>query len=371
MGCVTTSSFSVHINGKAYDNFKPTRGLRQGDSLSPYLFLICAEAFTSLLAREEAKWEEVQVISDVLALYVVASSQCINFEKSSVYFSSNTSRVQRDWIKNTLSAKEVEKFESYLGLPTLIGWSKYQAFSFLKERVWKKIQGWKGKLLSKEGKDVAGISDKWLPRHPTNKIMVPPNDIEEDWLLSELIDWNTFQWDHTLIDMVFSRYDAEAIYRIPLSRRYVPNVMFWLHNKNRREVWVRVWKLHIPTKIKVFVWRACHNILPTFEKLRQRLIIEDDLCPICKRVPETILHALWKCAAAQDVWASCSHRMLQKGLTVQVSVIRLIEDLLHKLTLDMFESFLVLCWLLWHRRNRVVHGGILQEPSTLIGRARS
>ena len=53
MGCVTTSSFSVRLNGKAYGNFKPTRGLCQGDLLSPYLFLLCAEAFTSLLAREE------------------------------------------------------------------------------------------------------------------------------------------------------------------------------------------------------------------------------------------------------------------------------------------------------------------------------
>ena len=61
---------------------------------------------------------------------------------------------QRDWIKKALGLKEVEKFESYLGLPTLLGRSKYQTFSFLKERVWKKIQGWKGKLLSKARKEV-------------------------------------------------------------------------------------------------------------------------------------------------------------------------------------------------------------------------
>ena len=53
-----------------------------------------------------------------------------------------------------LGVKEVAKFESYLGLPTLIGRSKYQAFSFLKERVWKKIREWKGKLLSRVGKEV-------------------------------------------------------------------------------------------------------------------------------------------------------------------------------------------------------------------------
>ncbi|XP_023924072.1 uncharacterized mitochondrial protein AtMg00310-like [Quercus suber] len=64
------------------------------------------------------------------------------------------------------------------------------------------------------GSSIRVLSNKWLPRHPTNKIQIPPNDIEEDWRVSELIDWNTFQWDRTIIDMVFSRYDAEAIYHL-------------------------------------------------------------------------------------------------------------------------------------------------------------
>ena len=53
-----------------------------------------------------------------------------------------------------LGVKEVIRFESYLGLPTLIGRSKYQAFSFLKDRVWKKMQGWKGKMFSRASKEV-------------------------------------------------------------------------------------------------------------------------------------------------------------------------------------------------------------------------
>ena len=78
----------------------------------------------------------------------------MNFEKSSVYFSSNTTRGDRERIKGTMGVKEVERFESYLGLPTLVGRAKYQTFSFLKDRVWKKIQGWKGQLLSRTGKEI-------------------------------------------------------------------------------------------------------------------------------------------------------------------------------------------------------------------------
>lgn len=75
------------------------------------------------------------MIKEILQLYAMASSQCINFEKSSIYFSSNTVHDQKEWIKNNLEVREVDKFESYLRLPTLIGRSKYQAFSFLKDKV--------------------------------------------------------------------------------------------------------------------------------------------------------------------------------------------------------------------------------------------
>ena len=45
-------------------------------------------------------------------------------------------------------------FETYLGLPTLIGRAKYNTFSFLKDRIWKKLQGWKGMLLFRAGKEI-------------------------------------------------------------------------------------------------------------------------------------------------------------------------------------------------------------------------
>ena len=53
-----------------------------------------------------------------------------------------------------LGVKEVVKFESYLGLLTLIGRDKYNTFAYLKDRVWKKLQGWKGMLLSRAGKEI-------------------------------------------------------------------------------------------------------------------------------------------------------------------------------------------------------------------------
>lgn len=52
MRCVQSVTFSVFINGNPHEEFKPSRGIRQGDPLSPYIFLICAEGFSGLLNRE-------------------------------------------------------------------------------------------------------------------------------------------------------------------------------------------------------------------------------------------------------------------------------------------------------------------------------
>lgn len=53
MKCVTTVTYSILVNGVPAETIIPSRGIQQGDPLSPYLFLLCAECLSSLITNAE------------------------------------------------------------------------------------------------------------------------------------------------------------------------------------------------------------------------------------------------------------------------------------------------------------------------------
>ena len=102
----------------------------------------------------KATTEDCETILESLHLYECASGQKVNFEKSSCLFSSVVSRTVRTQILEATCIQTVAFSEKYLGLPTMVGRSKNGSLQSLKERVWKRVKGWKEKLLSKGGKEI-------------------------------------------------------------------------------------------------------------------------------------------------------------------------------------------------------------------------
>lgn len=133
MKCVSTVRYQVKVNGDLSESFVPQRGLHQGDPLSPYLFLLCAEAFSALLKKGErdgllagvkicngapsishllfaddslilirATKGDCSHLRTILQLYVNCSGQMINKVKSAILFSRNTGAHQRKKIYDLL-----------------------------------------------------------------------------------------------------------------------------------------------------------------------------------------------------------------------------------------------------------------------------
>ncbi|WJX95854.1 hypothetical protein P8452_77123 [Trifolium repens] len=168
--CVESVDYSVIVNGSTVGPIIPGRGLRQGDPLSPYLFIICAEGLSTLIRQVDARGDihgakicrnapiishllfaddcflffranncEDLAMKNILSTYEVASGQSINFQKSEFFCSRNVIQADKDVVSNTLGVRSVLGTSKYLGLPSMVGRSKKSIFGFIKDRVWRKI----------------------------------------------------------------------------------------------------------------------------------------------------------------------------------------------------------------------------------------
>ena len=137
--CISTITYSILVKGEPKGNIVPSRGIRQGDPLSPYLFLLCSEGLNALIqhaVNEDkirgyslcrygpkishlffaddsllfccAQISDIYAIQEILELYEKASGQCINKEKTTLFFSKTVSMAVKNDIKNFLGVPEIK-----------------------------------------------------------------------------------------------------------------------------------------------------------------------------------------------------------------------------------------------------------------------
>jgi len=121
---------------------------------------VLGPSFTHLLFVDDcflfcrATKREVNALKNILSIHEDASGQQINFQKSEIFFSRNVGAEAKVNISNNLQVNIAIGTGKYIGLPSMIGRSKKDMFKFIKDRVWRKINSWGGRSLSKVGKEV-------------------------------------------------------------------------------------------------------------------------------------------------------------------------------------------------------------------------
>ncbi|XP_060969470.1 uncharacterized protein LOC133036757 [Cannabis sativa] len=182
--CLSTVTFTISINNHLLPSFSPTRGIRQGDPLSPYLFLLVSEGLSAairvnashsnfngisicraapsishLLFADDSllftttSHNNCRSIKDILTLYHKSTGQSVNLSKSSILFSPNTSSSDKDFFLTTLQLENKPFVSKYLGVPQCFGRSKRSSFHYITQKASAKLQLWNNKFFSKAGKE--------------------------------------------------------------------------------------------------------------------------------------------------------------------------------------------------------------------------
>lgn len=182
MACISSPSFSIMVNGEVHGYFQGKRGLRQGDPLSPYLFTLVMEVLNLMVSRRIQvvenfkfhRWCEslrithlcfaddllmfcsgekisVSVLKGVLDQFAITSGLEPSLPKSTVFFCNIDEEVKAE-ILETLPFQEGSLPVRYLGLPLLATSLHHKDCRPLLDKIRRRIQNWKNRLLSYAGR---------------------------------------------------------------------------------------------------------------------------------------------------------------------------------------------------------------------------
>ncbi|KAK2404541.1 hypothetical protein QL285_053869 [Trifolium repens] len=245
------------------------------------------------------------------------------------------------------------------------------------------------------GEKVKIFKDKWLPNQVGFKVWSRCDELNEDVLVSTLIDPDTKQWKRDLLSHLFYLHEAKQILSIPISQRLPSDKIIWhferdgeysvrsahhlLKQHNSRNVagtsgqqsdklWSEIWKAPVPNRVRNFLWRLAKNILPTRANLSRKGVQVENLCPQCNNAPETIDHLFLHCQLAQLTWFASQigvhapqnlplNSWLLQGLNC--------EDTMGA------QLFCILLWKMWSARNNLIFNQQVVNPIVVAQEAMS
>lgn len=183
MQCMTPVKYQAIINGEVTESFQPACGIRQGDPLSPYIFVLCMKKLSHIINGEvlSKKWKPVKVVrggleishiffADDLILFAEAhtqqatvmhhcletfcglSGQQVNFDKSRIFCSPNTNHGTASQIASICGSPLTDSLGNYLGVPLIHSRVKNDTYSHVVAKVQQRLASWKSHTLSMAGR---------------------------------------------------------------------------------------------------------------------------------------------------------------------------------------------------------------------------
>lgn len=283
MHCVTSSTFSVLWNGNKLPPFKPTHGLRQGDPLSPYLFILCMEKLSLAInnAVLQGQWEPIRLsatsphishllfaddvllftkakksqfrfIKDLFDRFSQASGLKINLSKSRAFYSSGVPRPKINNLTSISGIRNTTSLDKYLGFPILKGRPKRSDFHFIIEKMQARLASWKNKLLNKPGR--LALASSVLASIPTYYMQI-------NWLPQSICA----DIDQTTRNFIWKGANGKGIHLVGWNKIAKPKHLGGLGVRKAREANIcllgkLVWDLlHNNNKLWVSIFSAIYS----------------------------------------------------------------------------------------------------------------
>uniref|UniRef100_A0A803NWW7 Reverse transcriptase n=1 Tax=Cannabis sativa TaxID=3483 RepID=A0A803NWW7_CANSA len=367
MSCVTGVTYSAILNGTPLKKFQPQRGLRQGDPLSPFIFLQCQEVLSKIIQKHErenkihgiqiaraaipishlmfaddtilfarANKEEAKNLMDCISKYEKWSGQVCSKAKSSVLFSNNLSVERRNGILHVLNINQTQGEERHLGNPFVFKRRKKENYMNLREikkkstdsSLWKCILDTrniilKGSLALPVGGETIDIwNQPWIPWLEFEEFKNLMDSFRpRRYTARTLADLSTgHAWNKEVVLQFFGKDLGDRILKIP--RLPYPNKdkIIWKQKQNGqfsvksayivdqkhkfKEV-QEIWKWlwHSDLHPRILILLWC--VLNNAIPVKERLpFLMDKECPLCNVNLESCLHLFRDCSFVKILWFS-------------------------------------------------------------------
>ena len=183
MHCVSSSRLFVLWNGSCLLSFTPSKGLRQRDLMSPYLFMLCMGKLAVMVQNKvnlrirkplkiarngpcishllfandvllfcNRKKYQVQVLMDTMIEFCNTFGLSVNFEKSRAMAFRHLLAWKKNSLSNLTSICFINDIGRYLGIPILKGRVTRSVFNPIVEKISLRLATWKRDLLNKAGR---------------------------------------------------------------------------------------------------------------------------------------------------------------------------------------------------------------------------
>ena len=245
----------------------------------------------------------------------------------------------------------------------------------------------------------------WLSLTVPQAPMGPSTDASHNWLVSDLLNPTSLDWNRTLIKKLFPIYESDIL-RLKPSKTGAPNTWAWLPNLDGIYTtksgyfhalldsdslpplpapvqsgssapvpfnWKSsIWSVKSSPKTKLLLWKMAQNALPVRENLAQRQVLDSLKCPHCDQ-RETIIHLFFTCPFAAQIWRSAPFSSsfnpdlilsTTKGITAANNLICLPPT---GIGTDPLSPWIF--WTIWTSRNQLIFSKKGTPPAEALGLA--